>query len=196
MDFFQASKSATDHKIWSTRDINGSYSCGYDLMGEIVCQDDENFLLIKNCHCIYFEKDENKTVVGTCWITCFRGLSSYAIFHYSMENATKVNDDVCSRQASVIDTHCEGRFCGRCKQGYGLAAYSYHYTSCIPCKDYGYKNWLIYFTVALLPLTLFYIFMVVFKVSFTSSYINDFVLHQWFCVHHSMCTVTDCTTNN
>ena len=89
-----------------------------------------------------------------------------------MENATKVNDDVCT---SVIHTHREGRFCGRCKQGYGLAAYSYHYTSCIPCKDYGYKNWLIYFTVALLPLTLFYIFMVVFKVSFTSSYINGFV---------------------
>ena len=61
------------------------------------------------------------------------------------------------------------------QKGYGLAAYSYHYTNCIPCKNYGYKNWLIYFTVALLPLTLFYIFMVMFRVSFTSSYINGYV---------------------
>ena len=114
-------------------------------------------------------------MVGTCWITCFQFRQSYSIFHYSMENATKVNDDICSGHNSVIDTHREGRFCGRCKEGYGLAAYSYHYTNCIPCNDYGYKNWLIYFTVALLPLTLFYIFMVIFRVSFTSSYINGYV---------------------
>ena len=47
MSFFQVSKSATDRKIWSTRDINGSYSCGKDLMGEVVCHNDSNFLLIK-----------------------------------------------------------------------------------------------------------------------------------------------------
>ena len=49
--------------------------------------------------CIYYEKDEDKIVVGTCWITCFR--YSYSIFRYSMENATKVNDDVCSGQALI-----------------------------------------------------------------------------------------------
>ena len=115
--FFQVSKSATDRKICSIRDSNGSYTCGKNLTGEVVCQNDKDFLSMQNCYCICYEKDEDKIVVGTCWITCFRFTLSYSIFRYSMENATKVNDDVCSKQTSVIDTHREGRFCGRCKKG-------------------------------------------------------------------------------
>ena len=66
----------------------------------------------------------------------------------------------------------QGRFCGKCKEGHGLAVYSYQYYSCIQCRDYGYKNWLKYFTVALLPLTLFYILAVLLRLNVTSSTLN------------------------
>ena len=62
-----------------------------------------------------------------------------------------------------------GRFCGQCNDGYGLAAYSYQLVSCIPCEDYGYKNWLRYFAVALLPLTVFYVSAVLLSFNINSS---------------------------
>ncbi len=68
--------------------------------------------------------------------------------------------------------HREGRFCGRCQVDYGLAVYSYQYTNCIPFTDYGLKNWLKYFAVSLLPLTLFYILVVTLRLSVTSSRLN------------------------
>ncbi len=32
---------------------------------------------------------------------------------------------------TLLSTNCEGHFC---------AVYSYHYTACIECTDYSYKN--------------------------------------------------------
>lgn len=93
----------------------------------------------------------------------------YEMDRYSMVNGTQFNEAVCGLSYAHVDMHREGRFCGRCKEGYGLAAYSYHYTSCISCTDYGYTNWLLYFTVALLPLTVFYFFVVILKLNVTSS---------------------------
>ncbi len=91
---------------------------------------------------MYYDEDNNETILGNCMQTCF-------LIHltYSIKNASLFNNDVCNKYKN---TNREGRFCGRCKEGYGLAAYSYHYTTCIPCTDYGYENWIKYFTVALL----------------------------------------------
>ena len=47
--------------------------------------------------------------------------------------------------------------------------YSYHYISCVKCKNYGYKNWLKYFTIALFPQTIFYILALLLKINVTSS---------------------------
>ena len=69
-----------------------------------------------------------------------------------------------------------GRFCGRCNDSYGLAAYSYQLFSCIPCEDYGYKNWIKYFAMALLPLTVFYIVAVLVSLNVTSSSLSGVVL--------------------
>lgn len=69
-----------------------------------------------------------------------------------------------------------GRFCGGCDEGYGLSAYSYQFFSCVSCKDYGYKNWLIYFAVSLLPLTVFYVLAVMLSLNVTSSGLNGVIL--------------------
>ena len=88
-------------------------------------------------------------------------------------SSTEFNEDICSSLSSL---HRTGRFCGRCNSSYGLAAYSYKIMQCIPCQDYGYKNWIKYFTVALLPLTVFYILAVLLSFNVTSSSLNGIVL--------------------
>ena len=168
--------SKINRKIWSSQsipDASGEYPCGVDKIGAVQCNETQKYLKIHACYCIYWDQDANKTVVGSCIPACFGGL--YYIERYSISNGTLFNKAACSPPSTVIDIHREGRFCGRCEPQYGLAAYSYQYTICVPCTDYGYKNWLQYFAVASLPLTVFYFLVVVLRVSVASSHLNGIV---------------------
>ena len=87
----------------------------------------------------------NMSLLGTCMTTCYQRSQYSTLFRYSVSNATLFNDVVCIASVDGIDLHREGHFCGRCQVDYGLAVYSYQSTNCIPCTDYGLKNWLKYF---------------------------------------------------
>ena len=67
-----------------------------------------------------------------------------------------------------------GQLCGSCKHGYALPVYSYS-LACVTCSDYKY-NWLKYLVVAFLPLTLFYIVVIMFKVSLNSGVMSGYIL--------------------
>ena len=56
--------------------------------------------------------------------------------------------------------------CGQCIKDYGLPVYSYN-ISCVKCVDYKY-NWLKYIAVAYLPLTVFYLTIIILKISANS----------------------------
>lgn len=172
--------SLATRKVWSECDASGSCFCGRDVQEMVFCEND--YLWIKPCYCIYYDDTFNRSILGSCMSTCFNSNSSeygkryVKIERLSVESASKFNDEMCKLQFFQANTHRGGRFCGQCVEGYGLAAYSYHYTTCIPCTDYGYLNWLQYFAVALLPLTFFYFLVVLLQINVTSSYLNGLVL--------------------
>ena len=161
-------------KIWSITNSSARYLCGSDLKQVVLCEKDE--LKVQICHCVHYEVELNQTVAGNCMFTCYRNTYGHnSAYHrvnrYSKQNATSLNRDVCPTHL-----HRVGRFCGQCEDKYGLAAYSYHFTSCIPCDDdHGYKKWLRYFAVALLPLTVFYCLVVVLQINIVSSRFNGIV---------------------
>lgn len=165
-------------KVWSIYK-NGSYESGDTIRDAILCDDD--YIWIQSCYCMFFNQEDNSTILGNCMPTCYYvhfhevGRAYYKVDRYAIENGSQLNEAICSINFAHIDTNREGRFCGRCKEGYGLAVYSYHYTSCILCTEYSYKNWLLYFTVALLPLTVFFFLIVVLKFNVTSSRFNGVV---------------------
>lgn len=165
--------SIVGRKVWSECHPNGSCSCGSDVGAAVVCKEDSELIYIQPCFCMYYDSEENKTLLRNCLITCFHftiyGNLYNSIKRYPVENAALFNEAVCSESSTNIISN---RFCGRCKEGYGLAVYSYHYTSCTPCTDYSYKNWLLYFTVALLPLTIFYFLVVTLKFNVAGSGLN------------------------
>ena len=169
----------SDRKVWSVCN-NGSCECGGDIEDTILCSKDS--LYIQPCFCVYFEAESNATILGSCMLTCFyvhlhdhTGRNYYETTRYFIYNGTFLNDQTCSWEFSHQDMHRQGRFCGGCEEGYGLSAYSYSYLDCVPCSDYGYKNWLIYFAVALLPLTVFYFIVVIIKLNVPSSHLNGTV---------------------
>ena len=71
------------------------------------------------------------------------------------------------------DLNRHGRLCGRCKNGYALPVYSYD-LACVKCDNYKY-NWLKYLAVTFGPLTLFYIVVSLFAISFTSPWLSGLV---------------------
>lgn len=66
------------------------------------------------------------------------------------------------------------QMCGRCKKGYAPPVYSYS-LSCVECSDYKY-NWLKYIAAAFLPLTFFYIIIVVFRMGVMSTEMQAYIM--------------------
>ena len=80
---------------------------------------------------------------------------------------------------SLLNRLCDdygrtGQLCGKCKDGYTLPVYSYS-LNCVECTDYSY-NWVKYLAAAFLPLTIFFLVVIVFRVSVTAGPLDAFIL--------------------
>ena len=160
--------------IWSRANASNYVECGDDIGHAIQCE--ENYLKIERCYCIYYDTYKNISLMSNCFSTCFHPqLGAYfKVKRLHVDNASIFNRDMCieTSQSFTYVTNHTGRFCGKCKEGHGLAVYSYQIAACIPCKGYNGTNWWKYFIISLLPLTLFYIIIVLLKVNLNSSYLS------------------------
>ncbi len=178
-----SSSQESSKRIWSVCNKNGSCSCGQDVFDAILCNYDDDTIRIQDCYCMFYDQETSMPYVGTCLFTCFNRLPSwklsriffYSIEHYTVENASLFNEQICSNNATLTDNNRQGRFCGQCKSEFGIAAYSYHYTSCIECADNDYRNWIKFFAAALLPLTLFVFLIIIMKINVPSSHLNGII---------------------
>ena len=82
-------------------------------------------------------------------------------------SSTNLNSETCGPYKR------KGLMCGRCIKDYGLPVYSYN-LACVKCVDYKY-NWLKYIAVAYLPLTVFFLIIITFKLSANSSLLIGYV---------------------
>ena len=114
------------------------------------------------CYCM--TEEDGSLVVGACIYTCKALMGYYPLpCHVSqLENFT------------CADLHRHGKLCGQCEDGYAIPVYSYD-LACVKCENYAY-NWLKYVAVAFLPLTLFYILVTLFSISFTSPLLTGLVM--------------------
>ena len=149
---------------------NGVCVCSKSVQDGAVQCHSNNTIAIRPCYCLYYDEKLNSSIVGHCLFTC------YSNMRLKITNTTNLNHAVCKVHSISIAKHIHskrinriGRFCGSCDEDHGLAVYSYHYISCVKCKNYGYKNWLKYFAIALFPLTIFYVLALLLKINVTSS---------------------------
>ena len=110
------------------------------------------------CHCMTYSDVFNTTVVGHCIYNCM-----FLDYLY-------VSLDTCHQR----NMHRRGQMCGHCEEGYAPPVYSYS-LACVECSDYKY-NWLKYAAAAFLPLTAFYVLVVIFRISVTSEAMSAYVL--------------------
>ena len=136
--------------------------CGDSLKGAIECdQDTLTIIRLAKFYCIFYDTELNRTVVGNC---------PYKYYAESElpKNPLELDAYICGQ------IHRTGQFCGKCKEDYHFPVYSYS-EACIKCDDFQY-GWIKFTAAALLPVTFFYLFVVMFRISATSPTLNGYVL--------------------
>ena len=147
---------------WFSTDQRGACQPGPEL-GGIIQQDMSTLQTsVSECSCM---TEENGTLsVGAYMYTCIalRGYYPLPCHVTELQNVT------------CAPFNRRGHLCGQCMEGHAIPVYSYD-LHCVKCEDYQY-NWLKYLAVAFLPLTLFYIVVTLFSISFTSPLLSGVVL--------------------
>ena len=139
--------------------------CGVSLEGIVRCDPVSFKLEVLYCYCLTYSEILDATVLGYCLTTCHGKHTATAI---DAHNVSDLDGIVCG------SLHRTGQMCGGCEKGYAPPVYSYS-MACVECSHYKY-NWLKYIAIAFLPLTVFYIFVVVFRISAFSGNLNALIL--------------------
>ena len=168
-----ANTSHTSCRTWFTyNNITSKCECGNLLGGIISCRDKENFKAnsVVNSYCMTYD-EEVGTVVGLCFYNFINYNSNGVPYIYrqlSLNNSL-LNDEMCGYFKRTR------RLCGSCEKGFQFSAYSYN-MKCVQCSRSVFMNWIIYVCVAFLPLTGFFIFVLVFRISATSPKWDGYIL--------------------
>ena len=141
---------------------NGNCECGHTFGDAVICNEETREVGVLDCFCMTFDSTYNRIVFGQCLYNCINVSKSYhdSIYH-TVPRSLGTSDDnnsVCGY------LHSKGRLCGECMDMYYRAAYSYTF-ECVHCEN---SQWLEYIAIAYGPLTLFILFILVFRVSVVS----------------------------
>ena len=159
---------------WMYHNISGSSQCvcGVDLHKAVLCNASLEQVQVRECYMITYDVEFNETVAGHSFYTCARSaISLYFKRYYPVpSNASQVNQEICD------PLNRSGLFCGACKEGYSPLVCSYN-TSCINCSGDGVvRTSLIFVAFVIIPVTLFYFFVLLFQFNANSPSLHGFVL--------------------
>ena len=136
-------------------------TCGDKLDNAITCFNEKYRVILQKNFCYILSKELNTTLIGTC--------------PYSDGGLLPINESELRDYSHLCHNfYRRGQLCGECNKNYTLPVYSY-YLGCVKCEDYSY-GWVKFIAAAFLPLTLFYIMVIVFRISVNSSTLSGFVL--------------------
>ena len=163
---------------WTFCDTNnGTCKCPQIPSRALKCDGFENgnALSVLDCNCVTYNEEFNETEVGFCIYNCAIYIKKNPIdvvYHSFPPNTSDWNDFLCSK------FNRRGTLCGRCNEedGFYPRAYSFDMT-CIQCTN-GKSNWWKYVLSVYLPLTLFYLVILCFKINIHTSQLQGYVLYS------------------
>ena len=134
-------------------------------------------LYVLSCNCVTYNSQQNWIEFGHCEFTCVqfhkkKGLHQHLIYNVLPHNISRWNHYMCGRDKR------SGSLCGKCAKNYYPRAYSFD-SSCIKCEG-GKSNWWKFLLLAFLPLTIFYVVILLFEVNIHSTQLLGFVLFSQY----------------
>ena len=160
---------------WFTCDAEKRCQCDRGHTAAIICDNQAQISAVLNCNCVTYDNESKSTYAGPCFYNCQQGRSSsfdVRIAELPKNSETLINASACT------PFHRTGLLCGDCEVGHNPLIFSYN-LSCVECPD-GHKNWWKFILVGFVPLTVFYLFILVFNINVTSSRLHGVVWYSQF----------------
>ena len=153
--------------IWMREDSNDNQQYQCELAGFISCNETRIISLKKELFCISFDGN-GSLVTGAC------PYYYYQLNYLSSLNSS-VTSDIAFNKVMCGPLNREGLLCSKCIQGYGIPVFSKAEDKCVLC-DSQYA-WPLYLALVLVPITLFYILVIVFNFSATHPPITAYIFY-------------------
>ena len=144
--------------------------CGDELDGTVSCDNTTQSVAVLDCFCMTSNGERsNTTVVGRCLFNCVNqtNFAKANLFHPVTSNSSELDRNTCGY------LYRRGRLCGKCQPDHYIPVYSYTF-ECMRCSSVN--NWAKYISVAFIPLTVFYVLVLLFQLSANSPQLTGFVL--------------------
>ena len=143
-----------------------------------------NFTLLHFSFCMTYNSTTGATEFGACpYIAHYNTTRFHGVFYIQLpSNVSSLNEFMCG------PLNREGPLCGECKDGYGIALYSYT-LECSKCWGHGY-GWVLYYFLELFPITVMYFLVVIFHVRATSSSLSALVFMSQIVVYATKLNVS------
>ena len=161
-----------DCPTWTYRNVTSNDCiCGVDLQNSVKCNSSTKQVHVRSCHMITFDPSRKETVAGFSLYGCIHKVEKYTQMYFSVpSNISEITHNVCNQ------FNRNGTFCGTCKEGYSPLVYSYKLQCKLCSMSENRRNWIAFLAVILIPQTLFYIFVVLYKFNANASSLHGFVL--------------------
>ena len=162
---------------WFVPDNRSSTGCScYDIRF-VRCG--SHFLLLQFGFCMTYDNATGATEYGPCPYIAHYNTTQTAgdklIYIKLPSNLSSLNEIMCG------PLNREGLLCSKCKDGYGIALYSYT-LECSKCWGHGY-GWVLYYFLEIIPITVMYFLVVIFHIRATSSPLSALVFMSQIIVY-------------
>ena len=148
--------------------------CKNDLSLTIKCDEEKQQLYLQIGYCMWTYNDTNMTVViAECPYIHPSARNSSVLPYFPLPpnmTASEVNSYMCGEMNRT------GMLCCRCKNGTGPSVFSPD-LKCVECLDSSY-GWAVYLAAEFLPITVFVLLVILFRIRLCADYINALV---FFC---------------
>ena len=152
--------------IWMREESNDNQQCQCEFSGYISCNETRILSLKKELVCISFDGN-GSLAMGAC-----------PFYYYQLNYLSSLNSSVTS-DIAFNKVMCgplnRGLLCSKCIPGYGIPVFSKAEDKCVLC-DSQYA-WPLYLALVLVPITLFYILVIVFNFSATHPPITAYIFY-------------------
>ena len=161
-----------DHDLdcypWMFRNsTNGKCECSNIPRHSVLCDVEISRTSILDCYCMTYDSESNETQLGRCVYGC--GHKTDTVFYTLPNNTDDLNSYSCGNM------NRDSTLCGQCLPGYSPLLYSYE-MKCMNCTGENMTyNWIKYIAVAYIPLTFFFLFVVIFKFNGVSPMLKLFI---------------------
>ena len=149
---------------------NGTCQCLTAPRGIVSCSEYGLYkYAVLDCYCVTYNLEESLVQAGKCIFNCVNNTKDNIgeLYHPLPQNGVILNKTMCA------DMNRIGTLCGRCQDNNYPLVYSFS-LACVQCHHIHW-NWARYIMAAYLPLTLFYLIVLFFKVNVVSGHLHHVV---------------------